>query len=237
MNDQSPETVEQVADAVEALIDEAGSTGNLTVPRGYPHLGLVVLDAMFSLQARYSTVVNVLSRYCSLPGTVDWDDRFDSNATEHGVDELLAVLSPLSTHERCDLLDNRQIAPGTKKRKADVCVEIADCLKSHNVHGVEDFRNAVESSDELRRDTRKIKGVGPAAWRYMLSLSGVEKVKPDTMVVRWVRGIADPNVTPRAAAHLLESATLTLQQKNINVTVRGIDHLVWRKASGRPLTD
>lgn len=40
-------------------------SANHHVPRGYPHLGLAAVDSVFSLRARYPTVVRGLDRYCA----------------------------------------------------------------------------------------------------------------------------------------------------------------------------
>ncbi len=70
----------------------------------------------------------------------------------------------------------------------------------------------------------------------MLSLSGVEISKPDTMILRWLREVTGEASTPTDAGALIEMATARLQAGGMDVTVRQVDHLVWRKASGRPLT-
>lgn len=69
----------------------------------------------------------------------------------------------------------------------------------------------------------------------MLNLSAVEVSKPDTMVLRWLRDVIGNNLDDVAGAALIEGTTEQLQDEGLPVTVRQIDHLVWRKASGRPL--
>lgn len=238
--------VPDVVDALEQLIDDAGGVDALVEPRGYPHLGVAIVDAVFSLRAGYdSTVVPVLQRYCDGCG-IGWDHRFDVQSGEHGVEALLAYLGPMSSSQRCELL-NWQVAPGTRARKADVCVEIASALKGQGVERSTDLAREGRPSAEVEWAVRRIHGVGPAAWSYLLNLSRVEVSKPDTMICRWVgqasrrsAGQAEAggrSVTQAAAAAAIEQATAVLAPSHPGLTVRKVDHLVWRAASGRPLTD
>lgn len=229
-----PEDV--VEQSLRRLIDEAGGADQLIVPRGYPHLGLALLDAVFSLRANYdSTTVPILRRYCEHSGVIAWDQRFDQTDPEHGASALLDVLEPLTTEQRCSVL-NRQVAPGTTRRKSDVVVEIAKVFTELDIDTHVQLQSAVTDGDEPERVVRAITGVGPATWRYILNLSGVERSKPDSMMLRWLRDAdADPSGQEHAA-RLVEAAVERLQQDGLDVTVRAIDHLVWRAASGRPLT-
>ena len=62
----------------------------------------------------------------------------------------------------------------------------------------------------------------------------VERVKPDTMVRRWVANASGlMNLRGGDAGLLLEAATAHLRDRNIAVTVRAIDHFVWQIQSGR----
>lgn len=233
----SIETVRVVTAGLDALIQEAGGCDLLIEPRGYPHLGLAVLDAMFSLQSRYDlVVVPILQKYCAALPTLGWDDRFDESVPEHGTRALLDFLEPKSTDERCDVL-SRNVAPGTTTRKADVCVEIAQVLSRNGVDSHASLAPVLDGEPSLEWKVRKISGVGPAAWRYLLNLSRIEKSKPDTMVVRWVSRIVDDRVSQAQAATLIETATAELQQRGLDVSVRTVDHLVWRKQTGRSIAE
>lgn len=228
--------------ALSALIEEAGGHALLIQPRGYQHLGLILLDAVFSLRANYDTVVlPLLKRYCDAAPGIAWPPPDTAGSTEHTAQDLLDFLSSLTAKARHDLL-NRQIAPGTDRSregsvtKVDVVMQLASVLvKRHSISTREQFV-AVAVDSSVKRSALEIRGAGQACWRYLLNLSGVEKSKPDTMILKWLMVETGSSLPPDEAAELIEKATRRLQQQGMPITVRQADHLIWRKASGRELT-
>lgn len=238
------DAVAQVQGALASLITEAGGPDRVITPRGWRHMGLVIIDAVFSLQARYdATVRPMLARYCDAAPGLSWDEVNESSLPEHDAQHLLEFLGPMPLEQRYAIL-NRQLAPGTARGrsggrpKAEVVTEVAETLVRRDAFTRQDFAALASDDTTLEWDVRKVTGVGLACWKYMLNLSGAEVSKPDTMVLRWLTGITG-NVAISAldAATLIESATRNLDEQGVHVTVRQVDHLVWRKASGRPLTD
>lgn len=231
---QTSDPQQKVTEALRALVDRAEKEGALITPRGYSHLGIAILDAVFSLRSRYdSVVVPMLKRYCEVAG-LDWTNR-DSVQPEHGAKALVDFLGPKSTEQRCEIL-TKHVAPGTNTRKADLCVEIAQVLIDNGVDTHTSLAVVLEESPALEWKVRELPGVGPAAWRYLLNLSKVEKVKPDTMIVRWVSEVVGSAVGQKAAARLIETAAAEIKGEGAGPSVRTLDHLVWRKQSKRPLT-
>jgi hypothetical protein len=225
---------QKVTEALRSLIEEAEAQGALITPRGYSHLGIAILDAVFSLRSRYdSVVVPTLKRYCKAAG-LDWSD-LDAVQPEHGAQALVDFLGPKSTEERCKIL-TKHVAPGTNTRKADLCVDISRLLVDKGVDTHTSLAVVLEESPDLEWEIRELPGVGPAAWRYLLNLSKVEKVKPDTMIVRWVSEVLDETVEQKEAARLIEVAASEIQGQGVDPSVRTLDHLIWRQQSKRPLT-
>lgn len=225
---------QKVTEALRSLVVQAEAEGALITPRGYSHLGIAILDAVFSLRSRYdSVVVPALKRYCEAAG-LDWSD-LDSVQPEHGAQALVDFLGPKSTEERCEIL-TKHVAPGTNTRKADLCVEIAQVFVDNGVDTHTSLAVELEKPPDLEWQIRNLAGVGPATWRYLLNLSRVEKVKPDTMIVRWVSEVLGETVGQKEAARLIEVAAAEIQGQGDDPSVRTLDHLVWRKQSKRSLT-
>lgn len=227
--------------AIEALVAEAGGVDRLITPRGWPHLGLVIIDAVFSLQADYDTMVQpLLERYCDAAPDISWATALVPPPPEHDARRLLEFLGPMTLGERCNLLTSH-VGPGTAKggragyRKAQIVVDVARILVDNEAVTRGDFAAAAVADPGLEWKVRRVPGVGFACWKYMLNLSGVEVSKPDTMVLRWLREVIGVTPDAVAGATLIEGATVRLQDEGLPVTVRQVDHLVWRKASGRPL--
>ncbi len=233
--------LEATTSAIEALVAEAGGVDRLSTPRGWPHLGLVIIDAVFSLRADYDSIVKpLLAHYCDAAPDLDWATASEPSRPEHDAQRLIDVLEPMTVEQCCDLL-NRQVGPGTAKQgrpglpKAVIVVEVAQVLVGRRVFSRSDFATAAVADPGLEWKVRRVPGVGFACWKYMLNLSGVEVSKPDTMVLRWLRDVIGVTPDAVAGAALIEGATERLQDDGLPVTVRQVDHLVWRKASGRPL--
>lgn len=234
--------LEQVEVALAALVNEAGGPDAVITPRGWQHMGLVIIDAVYSLQADYDTVVMpMLKRYCDAAPDLDWVTVDDPSRAEHDAKRLIEFLGPMDVERRCEIF-NRQIGPGTARTgrpgrlKAEIVVDVAGVLVDHNAGTVDKFAIASVDCPQLKAEFLRIPGVGIACWKYMLNLSKVEAIKPDTMVLRWLDQTLGFTPTPSDGAVLIEAATVRLQDRGLKVTIRQIDHLVWRKASGRSLT-
>lgn len=114
-------------------------------------------------------------------------------------------------------------------------VDVARILIDNRAVTCVDFVSVATNDAAIEWKVRRVPGVGFACWKYMLNLSGVEVSKPDTMVLRWLRDVVGATPDPVVGAGLIEGATERLQSGGMLITVRQVDHLVWRKASGRPL--
>lgn len=233
--------VETVVAGISDLVGEAGGVDRLATPRGWSHMGLVIVDAVFSLQAPYDSVVKpLLARYCGAAPGISWVG-INAQTPEHDAEDLVDFLGAKTLEQRYGVL-NRQIAPGTARGhrvgipKADTVVAVARVMVDHGSTTRDGFVLSATRDSSLEKAVRKVPGVGYACWTYMLSLSGVEVSKPDTMILRWLREVTGEASTPTDAGALIEIATARLQAGGMDVTVRQVDHLVWRKASGRPLT-
>lgn len=233
----SRDQVSRVAEAVQALVRRARELGDpIRAPKGYPHLGLAVIDSVFSLRAQYDRhVVPVLDRYCD--GVVALrpeDARFDERVPEHSAQSVRDRLTGMTTAELGELFGNRQVAPGTSIPKARVVLDVAEALVESGAPTRSDFAARVFDG-RVERSVRSVPGIGPAAWRYLQVLARVERVKPDTMIVGWMRehGVAPRGLGPEALAAMLEAAIAHLVGLDSSLSVRAVDHLIWRVQSGR----
>lgn len=225
----------KIHDALAALIKDAGGPEKLIHPRGYSHMGLVVLDAVYSLRANYdTTVVPLLKKFCGHIG-FDWAARNSDDVVEFDALWLGKVLKNSSKAELEHNL-NRQLAPGSKKAKFVLSKEICDVLARQSAAKVSDFRRALNADRLIESELRSIQGVGPALMRYMKSLSGLPVVKPDTMVMVWIERAVGHELQPEVAATLFEAAVTELGLVSAGVDARVADHLVWRFESGRKIS-
>src|SRR5690625_648141 len=86
-------------------------------PFGYDSRALAIVDAVYSLRARYAGVVNVIARYREARR----EDGADPNAD--GVPELRTALAERGA---AALFRNGGFAPGTSRRKDEVIASVAE---------------------------------------------------------------------------------------------------------------
>jgi hypothetical protein len=159
----------------------------------------------------------------------------------------------LSDGQLEDFFDNHTKVLGGTKAKARVVVEACEQLLTiqnripsifRPLSSKGDFHELMHKKPEdrlfaldvVQRDLLEIKGMGIATVRYFLLLLGLEFVKPDRMLIKWVQsalGSEAAQPTPLLTAQLLETAILKLREEGYDLTFRDVDYLVWTVASRR----
>ena len=234
-------SLRKVVDELTVLVDGAGGAQHGIRPIGYEHLGLVVLDAIYSLRANYDIIVIPLINRVRDTVRLDSAEGPASPASEFDAARLRSWIASLTDTERRMILNNQK-SPGTSILKSTTCIEVADVLVDARAGTCREFRTRCEAERQgygrgtLGASLRSVRGVGPAAWRYMINLVGLPSVKPDTMVMRWLEGVTGASRSPDEAAELVEAASATLMSNGIALDARATDHLIWRVQSGRPIT-
>ena len=200
-------------------------------PDGYPDsLALCIIDAIYSTGSHYSSVVKVINRYKCAGGA------------NHGASDLRQSIAHAGGGRGWAETIAQNVKPAhTKahaKLKAEVIEQAADLMIEHGIDTVPDFVSTV--SDNLRdnnvlRAWKKLPSQSSGVtYNYLLILAGLPSVKPDRMVLRFLRDALgeDADLNEGRAIDLLEATA-----ERIGVDPRALDHIAWRAASGRELTD
>ena len=113
----------------------------------YKSLPICILDAVFSIGVRYTSVVNVVNSYI---GTFDLTiSRTQADATEHTIRDFLANVAKYDTIEDFskNVLHNMQ---RTSSRngilKAEACLEIALVCQKHGINTLRDFNDYTDKA-------------------------------------------------------------------------------------------
>lgn len=167
-----------------------------------------VLDSIFSVRARYggenTGVRAVVKNWRHFRG----DRRDDLTALAMFVgreEELLGILQ------------NRQKL-GSGLSKAAAAAAAAKALVDAKVSSSRDLKG----TDEERRAWCSVRGLGEVTWSYVQILLGVQGVKADVMVVRFVEEALKRSVSSREACDLVLAAA-----ERINVDATDLDHAIW----------
>lgn len=227
---------EQVAAFAAQRLPLAGS--RLCEDYYYQSLTLCVINAVFSINARYTAVQNVVQRYSEAYGLrrvrPDWT-RLPATDEQESVAELCKKCAELEAERLADtVFRNRQ---RTSARggilKADAVCRFAAALATHGINYLQDVPRAM-ASEALERDIRAIPGQRSGlSLTYLWMLAGSDDlIKPDRMILRFLGRALGRAVEPAEAQGLLAGATALLKSAHPHLTPRLLDYEVWKVESG-----
>lgn len=213
---------------------ELGPSDEWVRPAGYPDsLALCIVDSVYSLRVKYTSVINVLNNYRQKRREEGADPVHDSAS------DLLAAIDAAGGPEAAadTLFSNNHVAPGSKRLKSIVAAEAAQNLVDIGINTADEFRKAVEDSEseaKVEKAWTAVSGLGPASWDYLKLLTGIDATKADVWITRFVAlALGEDSVSPARAKEALAGAATEL-----GVSLTTLDHAVWRFASDRePLSE
>ena len=198
---------------------------------GYPaSLALCVLDAIWSVSARYLITRGVIHRYRT-------QRRFQGNPDEDGLPELLALYDAVGGVDAfIDTVGTRNrvsTQPGAM-RKGEAVFRAATRLHDLGVDTAEQFRLAdgTPLGEQVRGAWCAVPGQGSGvSWRYLRMLAGLPDVKPDRMVIRFLASalhVDEASINADRAVALVRAAA-----EHFDVDQRALDHEIWEYQSGK----
>lgn len=183
---------------------------------GWPnHLPMAVLDAIYSIQTRYTTKHG--------KGLLPRLKKFRETYPEAAQD--LRELLKLSTADIEDILGHGKTSGISK---AQAALQVAQNLTELTppVDTAQDFDYLMPDHEHAYRS---VHGLGKVTYHYLGMLLGCPDVKPDTWIVRAVQRVADTHqlglsVTPTLARIVV---TETHKATGYGKTVTHLDHAIW----------
>lgn len=198
---------------------------NLNFQDRYQSLSVCLVDCIYSLRARYlSTTVPVVQRYADayLLG-----DRFASG------DTLDAFLNRVDLCGGCnrfadEVLKNNQKLSG--RNKTEICYELADKMsRLLCISTLADFQS-FDKPELLDIVLCSVKGFGDAGLNYLYMLAGdSSRCKPDVHIHHCIVDAIGKDISNVECQVLLTAAVELLRSKYPELTVRGLDYLIWNK--------
>ena len=228
-------------DDLNRLVDAAEALDPQPRQRRWVSASFCILDAVYSIGARYdSVVVPVVHR-------VAVDCGIDAPSVPNSADE---EQDPLSL----EVFLGRYPDPGAlvavtmnKQRtstrggilKADAALQHAQVLCEHDVQTLQDARDLLADQARLEKveaDLRRIPGEGAAGVRrgYLWMLLGNDDlVKPDRMVLRWL-GRHGVSVSAEQARFVLATVAERLSiRMGRRISAWELDHAIWLASRAR----
>ncbi|WP_020143923.1 hypothetical protein [Terracoccus sp. 273MFTsu3.1] len=173
-----------------------------------------LIDAVFSVRARYGSRKRLTGVYGAV---VRWRDSRGEPA-----DDLRALAYFDETNLRT--LTNSGKISG--RYKAAIVIQAAQALVAVGVVHAEDVSTRLP---EARAAYLSVKGCGPVTWSYFRMLLGIDDVKADTWLMRFVQDRLPHVHTTEHASRLVTGVA-----DRMNVSATELDHAIWSYRRGQP---
>ncbi len=203
----------------------------------YRSLPFCIIDAVYSLAARYSSTRNTVIHFCNVQGLQRLRPKgspYPEISEQYSVQQFEGLLSHYSDYGRiaAELFDNRQ-RTSTKNGilKAEAVHRFTRVLLRHQVNYFQDIPTVIRS-EQFDSEIRSIPGqTYGTSLTYFFMLSGEENlVKPDRMVLRFLGRAIGRQVSQHNPHVWLSQALKILNGKYPKLTLRELDHEIWKYA-------
>lgn len=196
----------------------------------YDSLPLCVIDAVFSIGVRYTSVQNVVQHYCDRYGLRQYNLQRDTLGDAHTISELIAHITEYGVEKSADVLfcNHQRTSSRNGILKAEAVLRFAEVLQKYQIEHLSDYRANGLCSD-AEREILAIPGQKSGlALRYFHMLAGDDtQAKPDRHVLRFLNGVLGQTVSVRQAYVLLKEVVERLQPDYPHLTVRLLDYTIW----------
>jgi hypothetical protein len=195
----------------------------------YASVPLCILDAVFSINARYEGVQNLVGRYCAHFGVRRTRPGPEFPPPDHQLtaSELIAQVEKVGLDRFTnEILQNRaRTSTRSGILKSEASVLFARALTAHGVETLQDV-GPHANDPALDADLHAVPGQGSGlSIKYFFMLTGsTDIIKPDRMILRFLGRTLERTVSPVEAQELLVGACEQLKQDYPAATPQGLDH-------------
>lgn len=202
----------------------------------WTHLSLCVLDAVFSIGARYSTTcrtVRVYASFAGLPHVLGPAADVAAGAFTATEEPVAALVQRIEQHSvesfaRAVLRNRQRTSPRGGVLKTEAALAYGAVLQRNGLLRLADVGRALADDARIRAaeaQLARVPGHGANGVRvgYLWMLAGSDDViKPDRMVLGWLTALLGRSPSAPEARTLLSAASADL-----GVTAWQVDHAMW----------
>lgn len=187
-------------------------------------LVLAVIDAIFSISAKYETTVKVVDRFAKYVGINKIFDEFT-------VEEFIERFNNFSSIQLAnDVFNNRQRTSAVNGiLKAEAVKTTIDILHKHQIETKKDLLN-YPHKDILEQEIRKIKGQGSGiTFHYLMMHAGdVNRFKADRHIYTFFEDyLGYGKLDEYKLEQAFNEQFLIVKNKYNHFTIRALDNLIW----------
>ncbi len=209
------------------------ATARLTEPYYYASLSLCVLDAVFSIGARYESTFATVRRYCQafdLPHIrADWT-AYPKRLDQESCSALVGRIEELGAPAFAAAIGNRQrTSTRNGVLKAEAAGEFARVLSKFGIEHFQDLPAfAVDTGLEAALKAVRGQASGIAVQYFWMLAGSDDLIKPDRMVIRFLSDSLQRPVAVGEATELVREVTTVVKQTMPTMTPRLLDLVIWQ---------
>ena len=198
----------------------------------YSCVGLCAIDAVFSIQTRYNSVVSpLIDRFCTLidiprrarnPHTLPTNDQITITNLIHKLEGFTpeSLAAAINNHQR------------TSSRsgilKADAFLRYLQVFQQFEADTYQDVNRLLEEKPEFEAAIRQIPGQNVSVDYFFMLAGDTDGVKVDTHLRRFVRNAVGRDLTTSEIKKLFRQAVIHYRLNGYpQMTARHLDHIVW----------
>ena len=200
----------------------------------YSSLPLCVIDAVFSIGIRYSTTRQVVINFCErqeIKRLREYGSLYPDKKQQLSVKEILNLYKSYSIHELAnDFFKNRcRTSSRNGILKAEAVFLFSEVLYKYDINYFQDLPSLI-GNIEFENSIKQIPGQKSGiSTSYFYMLAGDEdSIEPDRMIMRFIESCIGKNTDIHKASRLLKEAHKTLKCDFPNLTLRQLDHEIWK---------
>lgn len=208
----------------------------------YKSLDLCVLDSVFSIGVKYTSVINVISNYCQSNNRDRYRSEllqteggdFPDQREQYTISLFIQNVEEIGFEVYAETIIKNKQRTSTKNGilKIEAACLFAKVLQSKKIEYFQDLANKDQKFiDDLETEIRKIKGQKSGiSFKYFLMLAGNKNlIKPDRMIKRYLASILNVNtLTDQDCQTLLSDSYEILKKSRTDITsLRHYDNLIW----------
>lgn len=229
-----PINVERIARNIKNDVDLANAS--LSDSYFYNSLTLCVIDSVFSIGVRYTSVINTVDNYVKFFDLKTYRSRvlsiYPGLKEQDCLSDLIENIDELSIDFFTrNVFKNRQ-RTSTRNGilKTEATYNFAKVLYKNSINSFDDIEKLYKNSELIKSEVREIPGQKSGiSFDYFLMLAGNSNlVKPDRMIKRYLERATGQKLSQDKLLYILKEVSHHLQSEYKNLTPRLIDHEIWK---------
>lgn len=211
----------------------------------YNSLTFCVIDAVFSINAHYTSTTNVVNRYAEHFDLKKYRSRdlegYPKKEEQESLDDLIKRIKNKSDkYIECftkKVFKNKQrTSPSHGMLKTKAVYKFSKVLVESGIHTFNDIKKLFCCSKEIECKIKDIKGQGSGlSFTYFLMLVGNDNlIKPDRMIlgylkdrIKIIKNKKNIKVCPKEANTILSRCCEILKEDYKELTLRKLDYKIW----------